>query len=175
MIDILSQEKDENFDLIEIKKNAEKCINRINYEVEKIWKHLEIISEKSKYINDDSDDDSREDEKEQKDEKKPELPEAMEKNYKEHDCICEFTGFSQKHFPDELIKVEYVLEANRNNSSLIFAKYYTTYKDMKEIRDNYLSKDDLKEEKIENKIIEANIYPEIMGSDHCPVGLEIRI
>lgn len=28
---------------------------------------------------------------------------------------------------------------------------------------------------IENKIIEANIYPEIMGSDHCPVGLEIRI
>jgi alpha-galactosidase/6-phospho-beta-glucosidase family protein len=84
------------------------------------------------------------------------LPEAMEKNYKEHDCICEFTGFSQKHFPDELIKVEYVLEANRNNSSLIFAKYYTTYKDMKEIRDNYLSKDDLKEEKIENKIIEDN-------------------
>ena len=156
MIDILSQEKDESFDLIEIKKNAEKCINRINYEVEKIWKHLEIISEKSKYINDDSDDDSREDEKEQKDEKKPELPEAMEKNYKEHDCICEFTGFSQKHFPDELIKVEYVLEANRNNSSLIFAKYYTTYKDMKEIRDNYLSKDDLKEEKIENKIIEDN-------------------
>jgi hypothetical protein len=35
MIDILSQEKDESFDLIEIKKNAEKCINRINYEVEK--------------------------------------------------------------------------------------------------------------------------------------------
>ena len=28
---------------------------------------------------------------------------------------------------------------------------------------------------IENKIIEASIYPEIMGSDHCPVGLEIRI
>ena len=28
---------------------------------------------------------------------------------------------------------------------------------------------------IENKIIEASIYPEVMGSDHCPVGLEIRI
>ena len=26
---------------------------------------------------------------------------------------------------------------------------------------------------IENKIKEATIYPEIMGSDHCPVGLEI--
>ena len=26
---------------------------------------------------------------------------------------------------------------------------------------------------IESKIKEATIYPEIMGSDHCPVGLEI--
>ncbi len=26
---------------------------------------------------------------------------------------------------------------------------------------------------IENKIKEATIYPEVMGSDHCPVGLEI--
>ena len=28
---------------------------------------------------------------------------------------------------------------------------------------------------IENKIKEAKIYPEILGSDHCPVGLEIEI
>ena len=28
---------------------------------------------------------------------------------------------------------------------------------------------------IENKIKEASIYSEIMGSDHCPVGLEIDI
>ena len=28
---------------------------------------------------------------------------------------------------------------------------------------------------IQNKIKEAKIYPEIMGSDHCPVGLEIKI
>ena len=26
---------------------------------------------------------------------------------------------------------------------------------------------------IKNKIKEANIYQEIMGSDHCPIGLEI--
>ena len=26
----------------------------------------------------------------------------------------------------------------------------------------------------ENEIKEATIYPEIMGSDHCPVGLEIK-
>ena len=26
---------------------------------------------------------------------------------------------------------------------------------------------------IENKIIDAKIYPEVMGSDHCPVGLEM--
>ena len=29
--------------------------------------------------------------------------------------------------------------------------------------------------KIEDKIKEAMIYPEVMGSDHCPVGLEIDI
>ena len=28
---------------------------------------------------------------------------------------------------------------------------------------------------IENKIKQAVIYPEIYGSDHCPVGLEIEI
>ncbi|MBR5273438.1 MAG: exodeoxyribonuclease III [Clostridia bacterium] len=28
---------------------------------------------------------------------------------------------------------------------------------------------------IENNIVEAEIYPEIMGSDHCPVGLTIEI
>ena len=28
---------------------------------------------------------------------------------------------------------------------------------------------------IENKINEATIYPEVMGSDHCPVGLEIEL
>lgn len=28
---------------------------------------------------------------------------------------------------------------------------------------------------IENKIKETSIYPEVMGSDHCPVGLEILI
>jgi len=25
-----------------------------------------------------------------------------------------------------------------------------------------------------NQIKEAKIYPEIMGSDHCPVGLELK-
>ena len=28
---------------------------------------------------------------------------------------------------------------------------------------------------VENKIKEASIYPEVFGSDHCPVGLEIEI
>ena len=30
-------------------------------------------------------------------------------------------------------------------------------------------------DRISDKIKEAYIYPEIMGSDHCPVGLEIEI
>ena len=28
---------------------------------------------------------------------------------------------------------------------------------------------------IENKIKEAKIFPDVFGSDHCPVGLEIEI
>ena len=28
---------------------------------------------------------------------------------------------------------------------------------------------------IESQIEEAQIYPEVMGSDHCPVGLEINL
>ena len=28
---------------------------------------------------------------------------------------------------------------------------------------------------IDKKVKEAMIYPEIMGSDHCPVGIEIEI
>ena len=30
-------------------------------------------------------------------------------------------------------------------------------------------------DRINSKIKEAYIYPEIMGSDHCPVGLEINV
>ena len=30
-------------------------------------------------------------------------------------------------------------------------------------------------ESIKNKIKQANIYSEIMGSDHCPIGLEIEL
>ena len=30
-------------------------------------------------------------------------------------------------------------------------------------------------DKIKDKIQEATIYPEIYGSDHCPIGLEIDI
>lgn len=28
---------------------------------------------------------------------------------------------------------------------------------------------------LQDQIVEAKIYPEIMGSDHCPIGLEIRV
>ena len=29
-------------------------------------------------------------------------------------------------------------------------------------------------DRINNKIVDSYIYPEVMGSDHCPVGLEIK-
>ena len=30
-------------------------------------------------------------------------------------------------------------------------------------------------DRISDKIVDATIIPEVMGSDHCPVGLEIEI
>ena len=30
-------------------------------------------------------------------------------------------------------------------------------------------------DRLKERIIDAKIYPDIMGSDHCPVGLEVNL
>ena len=123
MIDILSQEKEEKFDLSEIIKNAEICSKRVNYEVNIIESNI------NKILKQDLDYDLNE----YQNEEKPPLPENMEKNYKEYDDIEEFTGFIPRQLPDKIIKVEYVFQTRQNHLSLFFVNYYTTFQDMNTI------------------------------------------
>ena len=94
MIDILSQEKEETFDLIEIIKNGEICSKRVNYEVNMVKSNI------NKILKQDLDYDLNE----YQNEEKPPLPENMAQNYKEYDDIEEFTGFIPIQLPDKIIK-----------------------------------------------------------------------
>ena len=124
MLDILSQEKNEIYDLTEIKKNGEICIKRVNFEVNKTDKNISIMVQKNldyNYL---------------ENEEKPPLPEMMEKNNNESEEIEEFTGFYPKHLPDKIIKVEYILEMKKDQFYLIFVNYYTTVQEMEKIKGN---------------------------------------
>jgi len=106
IINILSNDKnDNNFDLNEIKKNAEICIKRINYEIGN---------------------------SEEKD--LPELPENMKKTYKEFDCIKQFKGFIPKHIPDKIIKVVYSVNQTEDDFTMLYVNYYTTYMELETFR-----------------------------------------
>ena len=145
MIDILSQEKEETFDLIEIIKNGEICSKRVNYEVNMVKSNI------NKILKQDLDYDLNE----YQNEEKPPLPENMEKNYKEYDDIEEFTGFIPRQLPDKIIKVEYIFQTKQNHLSLFFVNYYTTYQDMntilekKEVNIEQEEKEEKKEDKNE--------------------------
>ena len=106
MIDILSHVKDNAFNLEEITKNANICIKRINYEINKTDENDNI----------------------------PELPENMKKSYMEYDNIKKFTGFIPKHLPDKISKVLYSISGGNDNFMIIMIKYYTTYKDLETLR-----------------------------------------
>ena len=148
MIDILSQEKEETFDLIEIIKNGEICSKRVNYEVNMVKSNI------NKILKQDLDYDLNE----YQNEEKPPLPENMEKNYKEYDDIEEFTGFIPRQLPDKIIKVEYIFQTKQNHLSLFFVNYYTTYQDMntilekKEVNIEQEEKEEKKEDK--NEIVD---------------------
>ena len=126
IINILSEDKNNNFDLSEIQKNAEICIKRINYELGNI-KDMNLDSI-------------------------PELPENMKKAYKEYESIKEFKGFIPKHIPDQVMKVVYSVEQKGENFIMLYLNYYTTYKELelyrKEKNKEIIEKEENKEENI---------------------------
>ena len=108
IIEILSEDQNNKFDLTEIKKNAEIYINLINYELK------EDFENKSNSV----------------DNNEKELQENLRKIFKEYKSIEEFTGFIPKHIPDKISKVIYYSDDN----SLIRLEYYTTYKELETLR-----------------------------------------
>ena len=108
ILEILSEDQNNKFDLTEIKKNAEIYINLINYELK------EDFENKSNSV----------------DNNEKELQENLRKIFKEYKSIEEFTGFIPKHIPDKISKVIYYSDDN----SLIRLEYYTTYKELETLR-----------------------------------------
>jgi hypothetical protein len=134
MIDILS--KEEKYNLSEIKKNAEICIKRIEFEVNTVKKNLAKLTGKNLEEEDDSiNNDSSKKEEDKKDSNEiPELPSNMMENYVANDDIQEFTGFIPDHIPDSIEKVVYSLMEVSEKILFICVKYYTTFQSIKLLR-----------------------------------------
>ena len=107
MIDILS--KDEKYDLTQIKNNSEICIEKINYELNKVLGIKNNIKE-------------------------PQLPEEMKATNKIYKNIEEFAGFIPKQIPEKIVKALYSLVTPSNNYMILCIKYYTTYQNVDEKR-----------------------------------------
>ena len=135
IIDILSKDENDNYDLTQIKKNSEICINRIIFEMNKIKYNLSILTKQNLDYNSDL----------VNIDEKPPLPENMIANNKDFEEVEEFTGFIPEYLPGKIVKVKYTFETSHDHLNLIFAHYYTTYKKLDKILKN---KD---EEKIDDK------------------------
>ena len=105
IIEILSKDQNNKYDLTEIKKNAEIYIKLINYELRKEDKNNSFNAEK-------------------------ELQKNLKRIFKEYKNIEEFTGFIPKHIPNKISKVEY----SSDDRTLICIQYYTTFKDIETLR-----------------------------------------
>ena len=134
IIDILSEDKD--FDLGEIKKNGEIYIKRINIEIKKLKKNISEIT----HINLDSN--------ENQDDIIPDLPENIKLNNESKDEIEEFTGFYPSFLPDKISKVEYVLEMQKLNFSIIFVNYFTTIHELNKKEENKNNEEESKSQNI---------------------------
>ena len=177
ILDILS--KDNKYDLDEIKKNAEICIKRINFETNKI---KDSLFKKSKNNLEESEDNDKDKEKDEKEENKdaPELPEKMKKHYKKNKNIEEFTGFIPNQLPDLIEKVVYSLLENGGKVFFVCAKYYTTFKEIESLREEIDDKKDIpdKEKDIKNKEEEENknnINYEVDDDDLFEAGNECDV
>ena len=146
MIDILEQENLKNknlYDLSEIKKNADMCIKRVNYEVEKTLNSLK--NNEMKYD-------------EYKISGEYKLPEMMEKYYVNDNESESFTGANPKMLQSDIVREEIKMLAGGSNMFLMRLEYFTKYKTIDEIKNNINnskmeSKKEEKKEKIEKKVV----------------------
>ena len=124
MIDILEEKNNKKlYDLREIKKNADICIKRINFEVDKTIKDLKYIDydkykKTGEYI----------------------LPEMMKKYYIDNYKVENFIGINPNMIPSDIYSEEIKIIASGTNMYLIRLKYFTKYKTPEEIRNNLTNK-----------------------------------
>ena len=124
MIDIIEKENSNNnnlYNLEEIKKNAEKCIKRIKYEVDKKINELKCIDLENKL-------------------EKCKLPEKMEQYYVSSEEVEEFIGANPNMIQSEIVKEEIQIIAQGSNMYLVRLEYFTKYKTPDEIRNELNNK-----------------------------------
>ena len=132
IIDIIEEENKINnnlYNLDEIKKNAELCIKRINYEVNKT---INDLKKNNIYFDN------------YKNDEKYKLPEQMAKYYIDSDDVEKFIGANPNMILSDILREEIAVIAATSNMYLIRLEYFTKYKTKDEIRNNI------------NKLISAN-------------------
>ena len=145
ILDILENENKLNnnsFNLEEIKKNADICIKRINYEVKKAINYLE-----HPVLFDDN-----------KGKEEYELPKKMQKYYVSSDEVERFIGVNSNLVQSDIFREKIEIIASGSNMFLIRLEYFTKYKTPEEIRmalKGESKKEDIKKEyKKEKNILE---------------------
>ena len=154
MIDIIENENKNNnnlYNLDEIKKNAEICIQRIKYEVDKKINELKCIDLENKL-------------------EKSKLPEKMEQYYVSSDEVEEFIGSNPNMIQSEIVKEEIQIIAQGSNMFLIRLEYFTKYKTPEEIRNELNNKNTSEKkdepEKEDSKKEEEETKPKKDGNEN---------
>ena len=146
MIFILSDEVNNKYNLNEIKKNAEICSKRIEYELGE-----------NKELNE-----------------PPELPINMRKTFKEYDDVKKFNGFIPKYIPDQVVYAVYTVNSCDDKGMSIILNYYTTFEELEKLReieknndkkDENKTAEEKKEEMINLKIDDNEIDDIIIGKN----------
>ena len=133
MLDILEQENKSSkegilYDLVEIKKNAEICIKKIEAEVDLVLKYLkdtDLINDEIEF----------------------KLPDMMQKYYINVDDVDKFIGSKPNFIPGDVIKEKIVMLTNQGGLFLIRLEYITEFKTQEEIRNNLLELQKTEKEK----------------------------
>ena len=160
MIDILEEDNKVNnnlYNLETIKKNAEMCIKRINYEVSKTIKD---IKNNDLYFDD------------YKNNEEYRLPELIAKNYINSDEVEKFIGVNPNIIQSDIVREEIQIIASGANMFLMRLEYFTKYKTPDEIRNILYNpetidrQDDFKGEKSEKEKTENSNTKEVLKDEN---------
>ena len=154
IIDILSNEKNNKYDLSEIKEKAEIYIKLLNYEFNKVLGNKNYLENEESVL---------------------QLQYKIKNEYNIYETIENFTGFIPKHIPNKISKAFYSINQEFGKYMIITLKYYTTYEDIKNLRIKKLQEqnqeDDDDDEKEINNNENQNIKIEDEIGDFLPIDI----